>query len=38
MSNMYAASNRWPEVVKLRQNMKDIRLRKPSAFGVVELG
>ncbi|KAK8583758.1 hypothetical protein V6N13_109155 [Hibiscus sabdariffa] len=38
MSNIYAASNRWQEVVEMRQNMKDIGLRKPSAFSVVEFG
>ncbi|XWS37014.1 hypothetical protein CRYUN_Cryun19dG0007200 [Craigia yunnanensis] len=35
---MYAASNRWQEVGKLRQDMKDRGLRKPSAFNVIENG
>ncbi|XWS51536.1 hypothetical protein CRYUN_Cryun12cG0184500 [Craigia yunnanensis] len=38
MSNIYAASNRWLEVGKLRQDMKDRGLRKPSAFSVIESG
>lgn len=38
MSNIYAASNRWQEVGKLRQDMKDRGLRKPSAFSVIEFG
>ncbi|XP_022737364.1 putative pentatricopeptide repeat-containing protein At3g49142 [Durio zibethinus] len=38
MSNLYAASNRWKEVGKLKQDMKDRGLRKPSAFSVIEFG
>ncbi|XVF08556.1 hypothetical protein REPUB_Repub07fG0013400 [Reevesia pubescens] len=38
MSNIYAASNRWQEVGKLRQDMKDRGLRKPSAFSLIEFG
>ncbi|OMO52317.1 hypothetical protein COLO4_37289 [Corchorus olitorius] len=38
MSNIYAASNRWQEVGKLRQHMKDKGLKKPSAFSVIEFG
>lgn len=38
LSNIYAASNRWKEVGKLREHMKDRGLRKPSAFSVIEFG
>ncbi|XVF54817.1 hypothetical protein PTKIN_Ptkin05aG0212300 [Pterospermum kingtungense] len=38
MSNIYAASNRWQEVGKLREYMKGRGLKKPSAFSVIELG
>ncbi|KAJ4958311.1 hypothetical protein NE237_025422 [Protea cynaroides] len=38
MSNIYAASSKWQEVGKLRQDMKDKGLRKPAAFSVIEFG
>ncbi|KAF5743631.1 putative Tetratricopeptide repeat-like superfamily protein [Tripterygium wilfordii] len=38
MSNIYAASNKWQEVGKLRENMKSKGLKKPAAFSVVEYG
>ncbi|GLT66378.1 hypothetical protein SLA2020_387460 [Shorea laevis] len=38
MSNLYAASNRWQEVWKLREHMKKRRLRKHAAFSVIEFG
>ncbi|XP_044493344.1 pentatricopeptide repeat-containing protein At4g33990-like [Mangifera indica] len=38
MSNIYAASNKWLEVGKLRQDMKNKGLKKAAAFSVVELG
>ncbi|XP_058102662.1 pentatricopeptide repeat-containing protein At3g26782, mitochondrial-like [Magnolia sinica] len=36
MSNIYAASNQWHEVGKLRQVMKSRGLKKPAAFSVIE--
>ncbi|CAK7336887.1 unnamed protein product [Dovyalis caffra] len=38
MSNIYAASNKWQEVGKLRQDMKNKGLKKPAAFSVIEYG
>ncbi|WCJ36384.1 Pentatricopeptide repeat (PPR) superfamily protein [Euphorbia peplus] len=38
MSNIYAASNKWQEVGKLRQGMKNRGLKKPAAFSVIEHG
>lgn len=38
MSNIYAASNKWQEVGKLRQDMKNRGLKKPAAFSVIEYG
>ncbi|KDP22505.1 hypothetical protein JCGZ_26336 [Jatropha curcas] len=38
MSNIYAASNEWQEVRKLRQDMKIKGLKKPAAFSVIEYG
>ncbi|KAJ4728927.1 Pentatricopeptide repeat [Melia azedarach] len=38
MSNIYAASNKWQEVGRLRQDMKNKGLKKPAAFSVIELG
>ncbi|KAA8528572.1 hypothetical protein F0562_035927 [Nyssa sinensis] len=38
MSNIYAASSKWHEVGKLRQNIKSRGLRKPAAFSVIEFG
>ncbi|CAI0417330.1 unnamed protein product [Linum tenue] len=38
MSNIYAASQRWGEVVNLRQYMKNKGMKKPAAFSVIEFG
>ncbi|XP_015579664.2 pentatricopeptide repeat-containing protein At2g01510, mitochondrial [Ricinus communis] len=38
MSNIYAASNKWQEVGKLREDMKNKGLKKPAAFSVIEYG
>ncbi|XP_031277307.1 pentatricopeptide repeat-containing protein At4g33990-like [Pistacia vera] len=38
MSNIYAASNKWQEVGKLRQDMKNKGLKKAAAFSVIEIG
>ncbi|KAK9287093.1 hypothetical protein L1049_015504 [Liquidambar formosana] len=38
MSNIYAASSKWHEVGKLREDMKSRGLRKPAAFSVIEFG
>jgi hypothetical protein len=38
MSNIYAASNKWKEVWKLRQDMKNKGLKKPAAFSMIEYG
>ncbi|KAI8014573.1 Pentatricopeptide repeat-containing protein [Camellia lanceoleosa] len=38
MSNLYAASSKWQEVGKLRQDMKSRGLRKTAAFSVIEFG
>ncbi|KAF8016406.1 hypothetical protein BT93_H1804 [Corymbia citriodora subsp. variegata] len=38
LSNIYAASRRWQEVGKLRENMKTRGLSKPAAFSVIEYG
>ncbi|XP_065872076.1 pentatricopeptide repeat-containing protein At3g26782, mitochondrial-like isoform X2 [Euphorbia lathyris] len=38
MSNIYAASNKWQEVGKLRQGMKNRGLKKPAAFSLIEHG
>ncbi|ESR50251.1 hypothetical protein CICLE_v10033882mg [Citrus x clementina] len=38
MSNIYAASNKWREVGKLREDMKNKGLKKPAAFSVIEYG
>ncbi|KAJ0113274.1 hypothetical protein Patl1_01353 [Pistacia atlantica] len=37
MSNIYAASNKWQEVGKLRQDMKNKGLKKAAAFSVIEI-
>ncbi|PIA40685.1 hypothetical protein AQUCO_02400030v1 [Aquilegia coerulea] len=38
MSNIYAASRKWQEVGRLRQDMKSRQLRKPAALSVIEFG
>ncbi|KAL5791630.1 hypothetical protein ACOSP7_000224 [Xanthoceras sorbifolium] len=38
LSNIYATSNNWQEVGKLRQVMKYKGLKKPAAFSVIEFG
>lgn len=38
MSNIYAASRKWQEVGKLRQDMKTLGLKKPAALSVIEVG
>ncbi|KAJ8645835.1 hypothetical protein MRB53_007583 [Persea americana] len=38
MSNIYAVSNKWHEVEKLRRVMKSRGLKKPAAFSVIEFG
>ncbi|XP_010250424.1 PREDICTED: pentatricopeptide repeat-containing protein At3g12770-like [Nelumbo nucifera] len=38
MSNIYAASSRWQDVGKLRQDMKSKGLKKPAALSVIEFG
>ncbi|GAV73408.1 PPR domain-containing protein/PPR_2 domain-containing protein/PPR_3 domain-containing protein/DYW_deaminase domain-containing protein [Cephalotus follicularis] len=38
MSNIYAASNKWQEVKKLRQDMQVKGLKKTAAFSVIEFG
>lgn len=34
MSNIYAASSKWQDVVNVRQDMKNRGLRKPAAYSV----
>ncbi|XP_050226110.1 pentatricopeptide repeat-containing protein At4g33990-like [Mercurialis annua] len=38
MSNIYAASNKWQEVGKLRQDIINKGLKKPAAFSMIEYG
>ncbi|OVA03084.1 Pentatricopeptide repeat [Macleaya cordata] len=38
MSNIYAASSKWQEVGRLREDMKSRGLKKPAAFSVIEFG
>ncbi|KAF6163788.1 hypothetical protein GIB67_012147 [Kingdonia uniflora] len=38
MSNVYAVSNKWQEVGKLRKNMKSKGIKKLAAFSVIEFG
>ncbi|KAJ6291081.1 hypothetical protein OIU76_023187 [Salix suchowensis] len=38
MSNIFAGSNKWKEVGKLRQDMKNKGLKKPAAFSMIEYG
>ncbi|XP_068647133.1 pentatricopeptide repeat-containing protein At3g12770-like [Aristolochia californica] len=38
LSNIYAASSKWHEVRKLRQDLKGKGMKKPAAFSLIELG